>query len=68
MTRYWTTEPFAELSTAIQTAVLNRSQVDSVGINTLETLFDNVFEDLRDLTESPPKNATHRDAISKSGT
>lgn len=61
----WTTEVFLELYTAIQSAVLNRDQVDASTLTDLTNLFDEVFEDLQELSSYPPKSTQHREALTK---
>lgn len=61
----WTTEVFPELYTAIQSAVLNRDQVDVSTLTKLTDLFDQVFEDLQGLSSFPPRSTQHREALAK---
>lgn len=68
MSRSWTTEPYSDLYAAVQSAAMNRDQIDSSTLFNLQELFDAVFIDLCELTAFPPKSAASRETLTKKGT
>lgn len=68
MSRNWTTDPFSDLSSEVQSAVLNRDQIDTAHLNIIQELFDVVCDDLCDLTAFPPQSSSSRETLSKKRT